>query len=187
MLWVRGLPLHEGHLFDLTLRDLLDLDLFLARMAAGEGYYGEVRHWWQIIAAADDIAELPRSARQHHPDAALLLAVRVWGSYRASGRSESFDDAIPDDLRWDEVLVDGDEDQGDAGEQLPRGFRAGNTQSSAAPDLDGYDINREVNSRLLAVGHLFGFTRDQVMSQSLYAWLGIAAAVDAKEAASHGR
>lgn len=188
MLWVRGLPLHEGHLFDLSLRDLLDLDLFLARCAGSPEYAGEVRHWWQIPAAVEDINELPEDCRPQHPDAMLLLAVRVWGSYRASGRTESFEVLLPDDLEWDEVLVVADpgDDEVEA-EKLPRGFRAGNTQSVSMPDVEGMDLNREVNRRLLDVSRVYGFTRDEIMAHSLSAWLGIAASIDAIEVARRGR
>ena len=73
LLWVRGEPLHEGSLFDLTLRDLLDLDLMLAR------YTGLLSHWWEIPDAIEDISSMPADLRLEHPEAYLALTVRVGG------------------------------------------------------------------------------------------------------------
>lgn len=179
MLWVRDVPLHEGHIFDLRLRDLLDLDLFLAR------YEGSLRHWWQIPATVDDVNELAPATRQYHPEAMLLLAVRVWGSYRASGRSESLEAILDSGLEWDQVWVTAEDGKAEA-DKLPRGFRAGNVQQEAPPDVEGMDLVREVNRRLLGISHLFSYTLDQVYGLSLYAWLGIAAAVDAWEESRRG-
>lgn len=186
MLWVRDEPLHEGHLFDLTLSDLLELDLFLARCAVADAYMGSIRRWWDVPAAIDDINELPEDTRQHHPDAMLLLVIRVWGSYRASGRTESLDAILDSGLEWDQVWVSAREDA-DAPEDTPRGFRAGNTQDAELPDVTGMDLVREVNRRLLDVGLLLGFTRSDVYGLPLYVWLGVAELVDRGRDERRGR
>jgi hypothetical protein len=183
MLWVRGVPLFEGNLFDLTLRDLLDLDLFLASLKAPQflnpRYKGDVRHWWQIPASAEEFNEMAPEGRGGHPDAMLLLAVRVLGSYRASGRPDSLDSILDSGLQWDEVIVTSAPNT-PVEDNLPRGFRAGNTQH-AMPDVDGMDLNREVSARFMDIALMFGWTLADVYRLPLYVWLGVAAQVDAAQ------
>lgn len=184
MLWVRNTPLFEGNLFDLTLRDLLDLDLYLASLKSpayrNPKYKGGVRHWWQMPAAIEDYNTCEVD-KIHHPDAFLILLVRVWGSYRASGRSDSLDSILDSDLAWDEVLVVPDAAEVVEDEGLPHGFRAGNVQRPSMPDVEGMDVRREVSQRLLVVARLFGWTLDEVYQLPLYAWLGVSALVDSLE------
>lgn len=169
MIWLRGTPYHRGGLYDLTLRDLLDLDRLLAQ------YQGLLSHWWEIPAAQDDLLSMSPERRHLHPEAPLLVAVMAWGTLRANGRPDSLDEVLDSGLGWRDVEVT-DEDS-EAEESLPRGFRASNTQSSS-PELDGMDLRREVYSRLLDVMALFRLTPDDVWRLPLAVWLGVAAQID---------
>ncbi len=169
LLWVRGEPLHEGSLFDLTLRDLLDLDLMLAR------YTGLLSHWWEIPDAIEDISSMPADLRLEHPEAYLALTVRVWGSMRRSGRSDSLADILDSGLEWTEVQVTGADSEPD--DDLPPGFRPGNVQAGR-PDVEGMDLLREVGTRYLLIARYLRISWDDVWSLPLWVWLGVAAQVD---------
>lgn len=169
MLWVRGEPFHEGNLFDLTLRDLLDLDLILAR------YKGSLRHWWEIPAAIDELNSTPTEERGDHPESGILLAVRVWGTMRANGRPDTFIGILDSGLRWDEVLLT--KEPSEPAEQMPHGFRAGNVQSST-PDVIGMDIKREVGRYALGAMIHLHLTYEDLWRLPLWLWLGVAAQID---------
>lgn len=171
-MWIAGRPYHPGGLWDLALRDLLNLDRFLAV------YQGGLRHWWEIPAAAEDHDSMPAELRQYHPESALLLAVWVWGTMRRNGETASLDEVLDSGLEVDEVWIDREPGDSPESESLPRGFRSSIVEQDA-PDVVGMDLQREVARRLLgAMVHLHLKPAD-VWALPLGVWLGVAAQIDA--------
>lgn len=154
------------------MRDLLNLDRFLAV------YQGGLSHWWEIPAAAEDHDSMPPELRQHHPEAALLLVVWVWGTMRRNGETATLDEVLDSGLSADEVWIERAADDSPAPASLPRGFRSSIVERDA-PDVVGMDLQREVARRLLGAMFHLHLTPADVWALPLGVWLGVAAQVDA--------
>ena len=171
MIRINGKLYRRGGLGYLTLRDLLDLDLWLVN------HNRSISHWWELPQLAEDLRALPDRFAAEHPEAFIPAAVMAWASLRRAGVQISFDETL-DAVDVGQLQMLDDEDA-EPVEQLPRGFEAGNTQAAPALDFTELDLLDEVYSRLVGVMRTFpGITADSVWDLPLNVWLGVAAHMD---------
>lgn len=174
MLWIRGVPFHPGGLFDLTLRDLMDLDRLLA-VSPG----ATLAHWWEVPEAEEDLFSMDAALRPHHPAVAIVHAVWALGSHRATGLSTTLDEVLDSGVGMGDFWVDKPDDV--EPERLPRGFRS--SVQSTVPDVQGTDLRRDVARYTLPAMEMFGVTDPWRLS--LAVWLGVVASIE-RRADHHG-
>lgn len=160
----RGRRYRSGWLDWLSLRDLLDLDDFLA-----DGGHS-VRHWWQLDGLLAEWNGLPERFRVGHPEHWLIHAVLVWASRRRSGDRVAL---LGTDLRRVRIVDDLDQ-----AEERPR--NAPRVRPDRRRDLEAEVIGRlaEVTIAVPSVSH------ESVWDLPLHLWDDYVALVDARRKAA---